>query len=148
VAPLWRGADQENEEAKQMRIHHIAIAVADLDAALAFYRDALGVQVGARREVPAEGVEIAFLPMGEAELELLEALEPDNSIGRFLEKRGEGIHHVCLLVEDIEAAVARLEAAGARMTGEIRTNEEGTRYAFIHPKSAHGVLIELYEEAS
>ncbi len=129
-----------------MRIHHIAIAVEDLDAALAFYRDALGVRVGERREVPAEGVEIAFLPMEDSELELLEPLDPDNSIGRFLQTRGEGIHHVCLLVDDIEAAVEQLVAEGGRMATEIRAHPEGTRYAFVHPKSAHGVLIELYEE--
>ncbi|MGC9521423.1 MAG: methylmalonyl-CoA epimerase [Anaerolineae bacterium] len=131
-----------------MRIHHIAIAVADLDGALSFYRDALGVAVEERRDVPAEGVEIAFLPMGESELELLEPLDPDNSIGRFLEKRGEGIHHVCVLVDDIDETVARLEAQGARMATEIRAHPSGTRYVFIHPKSAHGVLIELYEKAN
>jgi methylmalonyl-CoA/ethylmalonyl-CoA epimerase len=130
-----------------MQIHHIAVAVKDLDAALSFYRDALGVEVGERREVLAEGVEVAFLPMGESELELLQALDPINSIGRFVESRGEGIHHICLLVDDIEAAVTRLEAEGARMATEIRSHPEGTRYAFVHPKSAHGVLIELYEKA-
>lgn len=129
-----------------MHIHHIAIAVADLDGALAFYRDALGVAVGERREVPAEGVEIAFLPMGDAELELMRPLDPENSIGRFLEKRGEGIHHVCMLVEDIEAAVARMEAEGARMATEVRSHPDGTRYAFVHPKSTHGVLLELYQK--
>ncbi|MBN1249795.1 MAG: methylmalonyl-CoA epimerase [Anaerolineae bacterium] len=130
-----------------MRIHHIAIAVRDLDEALGFYRNALGAEVAQRREVPAEGVEIAFLPMGETELELLEPLDSDNSIGRFLEKRGEGIHHVCLLVDNIEEAVARMEAEGARMATEIRSHPEGTRYAFVHPKSSHGVLLELYEKA-
>jgi methylmalonyl-CoA/ethylmalonyl-CoA epimerase len=130
-----------------MQIHHIAIAVEDLSEALRFYRDALGVEVGERREVPDEGVEIAFLPMGESELELLQALDPDNSIGRFVAARGEGVHHICLLVPDIDAAVARLEAGGARMATEIRRHPEGTRYAFVHPKSAHGVLIELYEKA-
>ncbi|MGC9357062.1 MAG: methylmalonyl-CoA epimerase [Anaerolineae bacterium] len=129
-----------------MQIHHIAIAVKDLDEALAFYRDALGVEVGERREVPTEGVEIAFLPMGEAELELLQPLDPGNNIGRYLEKRGEGIHHVCVLVEDIEGAVERLEAAGGRMATEIREHPEGTRYAFVHPKSARGVLLELYQK--
>ena len=128
-----------------MQIHHIAIAVKDLDGALGFYRDALGAAVGERREVPAEGVEIAFLPMGDAELELLKPLDPDNSIGRFLEKRGEGIHHVCVLVDDIEATAARLTSEGARMATEVRTHPDGTRYAFVHPKSTHGVLLELYE---
>ncbi len=128
-----------------MHIHHIAIAVEDLDDALAFYRDALGADVAQRHEVPVEGVEIAFLPMGESQLELVEPLDPDNSIARFLAKRGEGLHHVCLQVDDIEATVARLEQEGARMVSEIRQHPDGTRYAFVHPKSAHGVLLELYQ---
>ncbi len=128
-----------------MHIHHIAIAVEDLDAALAFYRDALGVDVAQRHEVPAEGVEIAFLPMGESQLELLEPLDPDNSIGRFLAKRGEGLHHICLQVDDIGVAVAQLEGEGARMASEVLQHPDGTRYAFVHPKSAHGVLLELYQ---
>ncbi len=131
-----------------MKIDHVAIAVHDLDAALDFYRDALGLEVAERREVPAEGVEIAFLPLGESEIELLRPLEADNSIGRFLAKRGEGIHHICLRVDDIEAAVERLVAAGGRMATEIRSHANGTRYAFVHPKSSHGVLIELYEKAA
>ena len=129
-----------------MQIHHIAIAVKDLDTALTFYRDALGIEVGERRRVPAEGVEIAFLPMENSELELLEPLDPANSIGRFLDRRGEGIHHVCLLVEDIAAAVTRMEAEGAQMATEVRSHPDGTRYAFVHPKSTHGVLMELYEK--
>jgi methylmalonyl-CoA/ethylmalonyl-CoA epimerase len=129
-----------------MRIHHVAIAVRSLDTALAFYRDALGVALSAREEVAAEGVEVAILPVGDAELELLQPLDPENAIGRFREKRGEGIHHVCLLVDDIEASVKRLENEGASMATEIRHRDDGTRYAFVHPKSAHGVLMELYEK--
>lgn len=128
-----------------MKIHHIAIAVKDLDAALEFYRDALGAEVGERRDVPNEGVEIAFLPMGDSEIELLEPLDAEGSIARFLENRGEGIHHICLQVPDIEAAVARLEESGGRMATEVRAHPDGTYYAFVHPKSAHGVLIELYQ---
>lgn len=129
-----------------MHLHHIAIAVEDLDDALAFYRDALGIPVTERREVEAEGVEIAFLPVGDSELELLRPLDPENSIGRFLTKRGEGIHHVCMEVEDITAAVAQMEAEGARMATEIRSHPDGTQYAFVHPKSTHGVLMELYQK--
>lgn len=131
-----------------MHVHHIAIAVHDLDTALAFYRDALGMVEGDRREVPAEGVEVAFLPMGESEIELLKPLDPENSIGRFLEKRGEGIHHICVLVEDIEATIVQLKTGGAQMAGEVREHADGTHYAFVHPKSAHGVLIELYQHAN
>ncbi len=110
-----------------MHIHHIAIAVENLDIALEFYRDALGVGVSERREVPAEGVEIAFLPLGESSLELLRPLDKENSIGRFINNRGEGIHHVCMLVEDIEAAVTRLLDRGARMVTEVRSHPDGTR---------------------
>ncbi len=128
-------------------IHHIAIAVNDLEAALAFYRDALGLEVSERREVPEEGVEIVFLPAGEGEIELLRPLGPDSSVARFLEKRGEGLHHICLRVEDITAAMERLRAAGATpLSEEPRVGADGTRYVFIHPKSAHGVLLELYEK--
>jgi len=129
-----------------MKIHHIAIAVKDLDTALTFYRDALGIEVSERRKVPTEGVEVAFLPMENSKLELLEPLDPANSIGRFLDKRGEGIHHVCILVEDIGAAVTRMIDKGAQMATEVRSHPDGTRYAFVHPKSTHGVLIELYEK--
>ena len=127
-------------------IHHIAIAVHDLDAALAFYRVGLGLEVNERREVPEEGVEIAFLPAGEVEIELLHPLDEESGVARFLEKRGEGLHHICLAVEDVEAAMERLRAAGARLLSEEpRVNIHGARYVFVHPRSAHGVLLELYE---
>lgn len=127
-------------------VHHIAIAVNDLEAALAFYRDALGLEVAERREVPEEGVEIAFLPAGEGEIELLRPLDPGGSVARFLEKRGEGLHHICLRVDDIVAAMERLRAAGAiLLSDQPRVGADGTRYVFIHPKSTHGVLLELYE---
>jgi len=127
-------------------IHHIAIVVHDLDAALALYRDALGLEMTERRAVPEEGVEIAFLPAGEGEIELLHPLDEENGVARFLEKRGEGVHHICLAVEDIEATMERLREAGAQLLSEEpHVNEHGTRFAFIHPKSTHGVLLELYE---
>ena len=131
-----------------LSIHHVAIAVHDLDAALAFYRDGLGLEVTERREVPEEGVEIAFLPAGEGKIELLRPLDEESGVARFLEKRGEGLHHICLAVEDVEAAMERLRAAGARLlSDEPRLNVHGTRYVFVHPRSAHGVLLELYEVA-
>ena len=127
-------------------IHHIAIAVRDLDAALGFYRDTLGLEMAERREVPEEGVEIAFLPAGEGEIELLRPLDEASGVARFLEKRGEGLHHVCLAVDDIDAAVERLQAGGVRLLGDgPRVNAHGVRYVFVHPKSARGVLLELYE---
>ncbi len=128
--------------------HHIAIVVRDLDDALAFYRDALGLELTERRLVPEEGVEIAFLPTGESEIELLRPLSEEGGVAAFLEKRGEGLHHVCLRVDDIEAAMARLSAAGAQLlSDEPRVNVHGSRYVFVHPRTAHGVLLELYEEA-
>jgi methylmalonyl-CoA/ethylmalonyl-CoA epimerase len=127
-------------------IHHIAIAVRDLDAALAFYRDALGLEMAERREVPEEGVEIAFLPAGDGEIELLRPLDEGGGVARFLEQHGEGLHHVCLAVEDIEAAVESLRAAGAQLLSEgPLVDVHGTRYVFVHPRSARGVLLELYE---
>jgi methylmalonyl-CoA epimerase len=133
-------------------IHHIAIAVHDLDTALAFYQDGLGLEMTERREVPEEGVEIAFLPTGHehgcGEIELLQPLGAEGGVARFLEKHGEGLHHICLSVTDIEAAVERLRVAGAQMlSDEPRVNQHGTRYTFIHPQAAHGVLLELYEVA-
>lgn len=126
-------------------IHHIAIAVEDLDRALAFYRDGLGLEMTERRPVAEEGVEIAFLPAGEGEIELLQPLDETSGVAKFLKKRGEGLHHICVKVDDIEAAVERLRAAGARLLSEPKTNAHGTRYVFVHPRSAHGVLLELYE---
>jgi methylmalonyl-CoA epimerase len=127
-------------------LHHVAVVVRDLDQALGFYRDTLGLEVADRRRVEEEGVEIAFLPTGEAEIELLEPLTGEGGVARFLEKRGEGLHHVCLEIDDIEAAMDRLEAAGTRvLSEEPQVSADGTRYVFVHPESAHGVLIELYQ---
>ena len=128
-------------------MHHAAIVVKDIDEALRFYRDALGLELEERRRVEAEDVEIAFLPLGESEIELLSPLSSDSGVARFLEKRGEGLHHICLAVDDIDAAMGRLEQAGAEvLSEEPQQGTDGTRYLFVHPKSAHGVLIELYEE--
>ncbi len=127
-------------------IHHIAIVVRDLDAALSLYRDGLGLEMSDRRVVPEEGVEIAFLSAGEGEIELLRPLDAESGVARFLEKRGEGLHHICLAVEDVAEEMARLKEAGAQLLSEEpRVNPEGVRYAFVHPKSAHGVLLELYQ---
>ena len=127
-------------------IDHIGIVVRDLDAALAFYSDALGLEMTERREVPEEGIESASLSAGEGEIELLRPLDDASGVARFLEKRGEGLHHICLAVEDIEGAMERLRAAGAQLLSEEpRVNVHSTRYVFVHPKSAHGVLLELYE---
>ena len=128
-------------------MHHVAIVVEDVDEALRFYRDALGLELEERRRVEAEEVEIAFLPLGESEIELVRPLSSESGVARFLEKRGEGLHHICLAVDDIDAAMERLQQAGAQvLSEEPQQGADGTRYLFVHPKSAHGVLIELYEE--
>jgi methylmalonyl-CoA epimerase len=131
-------------------IHHVAIVVRDMDAALRFYRDGLGLEMAERRQVPEEAVEIAFLPAGRkgegGKIELIRPLDGDSGVARFLAKRGEGLHHICLVVENIEAAMERLRAAGVHLLSEEpRVDAQGVRYVFVHPHSAHGVLMELYE---
>jgi len=130
------------------QIDHIAIAVEDLDQALAAYRDGLGLELDRVEEVSAEKVKVAFLPLpeGHAEIELVQPTDPETGIGRFLAKRGEGLHHICFRVEDIEAAMSRLTAQGIRLLEEQpRVGSRGQKYVFLHPKSANGVLIELYQ---
>ena len=124
------------------RIDHLGIAVRNLDAAVAAYR-ALGFTVERILDVPTEKVRVAFLPIGESHLELLEPTDPGSTIAKFLEKRA-GLHHVCVLVDDIEAELARLKAAGVALVDETpRVGAGGCRVAFLHPKAAEGVLVEL-----
>ncbi len=126
------------------RIDHIGIAVGDLNAMLKFYRDALGLEVQPPEEVPSQKVRVHFLPLGDAALELLEPTSPDSPVARFVEKRGPGIHHLTLRVDDIHAALADLRARGVRLIDETpRTGAEGALIAFVHPSSTGGVLIEL-----
>lgn len=126
------------------RLDHIGIAVANLDEALAFYRDALGLEVSVPHDVPTERVRTTFVPVGGPALELLEPTAPDSIVARFLERRGPGIHHITLLVDDLEAVLERLRARGVRLLDETpRAGAHGSRVAFVHPSSAHGVLVEL-----
>ena len=125
-------------------LDHIGIAVGDIAQALAFYRDALGLDVEAPEEVVSQQVRAHFVPVGAAALELLEATAGDSAIARFIEKRGPGLHHVTLRVDDIRAALAQLKARSVRLVDdEPRPGAEGALVAFIHPSAAHGVLIEL-----
>jgi methylmalonyl-CoA epimerase len=125
-------------------LDHVGIAVKDLAAALAFYRDALGLEVEAPEEVASQRVRAHFLPVGDAKLELLEATAPDSPIAKYTDKRGPGLHHITLRVDDIHAALAQLKARGARLIDEQpRPGAEQSLVAFIHPASAHGVLVEL-----
>jgi len=129
-------------------IDHIAIVVRDLEEALGFYRDALGLPVIERREVAEEQVRVASVALGSASIELVQPLDAESGVARFLSKRGEGLHHVCLTVSDIAAAMRQLRDSGAELiTEEPRVGLDGRRYGFVHPRSAHGVLLELYEEA-
>ena len=128
-----------------IKINHIAIVVSDLEAARLFWVEALGLPLERVASVPEEGVDVAFLPAGEGEIELLQATDPESGVARFLEKRGPGLHHLCLEVDDLEGALARLRAAGVELiTEEPRYNAGGRAYAFIHPRSTGGVLVELY----
>ena len=130
---------------KVLKIDHLGIAVSSLDAALTAYR-ALGFELADTHDVPTEKVRAAFLPVGESRLELLEPTDPDSVIARFLEKRS-GLHHVCVLVEDIDAALAELKEKGVELLDQSpRPGAGGSRVAFIHPRSAGGVLLELKQK--
>ncbi len=125
-------------------LDHIGIAVSDLSQALAFYRDALGLEIEPPEDVPSQRVRAHFVPVGHATLELLEATSPESPIAKFIEKRGPGVHHVTLRVDDIRSALAGLKARGVRLIDqEPREGAEGSLIAFVHPASAHGVLVEL-----
>jgi len=128
------------------RIDHLGIAVRSIDRALEFYRDQLGLGVALRETVEQEKVNVAMLPLGEPRFELLEPSESDSTIAKFIEKRGEGLHHVAIRVPDLNAAVERLRAAGAKLLNEPRVGAGGHVYVFVHPSSAGGVLIELIQE--
>ena len=125
-------------------LDHIGIAVKDLGEALAFYRDALGLEVEAPEDVASQHVRAHFIRVGESSLELLEATAPESAIARYVDKRGPGIHHITLRVDDITAVLARLKSKGVRLVDEApRPGAEGALVAFIHPSATHGVLVEL-----
>ena len=129
-----------------IRIAHLAVVTDDLDQALAFWRDALGLTVGDIHEVEQEGVRVAFLPVGDSSVEVVLPVREDTGVARYLKKRGPGMHHICLEVDDLEGLLARLKAHGVQLIHEEpQVSPAGRRYAFVHPKSAGGVLVELYE---
>jgi methylmalonyl-CoA/ethylmalonyl-CoA epimerase len=130
------------------KLDHIGIAVSDIDAALAFYRDALGLDVDVPENVESQHVRAHFIPAGESALELLEATSEDSPIAKYVAKRGPGLHHITLRVDDIRTALAELTARGVRLIDrEPRPGAHGSLVAFIHPSSAHGVLVELKQSA-
>lgn len=129
---------------EQATIAHVGIAVADLDEALAFYRDVLGLHP--HPPETADGATIVGLDLGASQVELLHSADPDTPIGKFLAKRGPGIHHVCYRVPDLDAALRQCRAAGYRLIDEVpRIGAGGCRIAFVHPKATAGILLELTE---
>ena len=130
-------------------LDHTGIAVSDLDEALAFYRDVLGLPVVHRETIAEQGVEALLLDVGDSHVELLAPLGPETTVARFLAQRGPGVHHVAYRVDDIDSALASLSAAGVRLIDERpRTGIRGSRVAFLHPAATGGVLTEIVEPAN
>lgn len=127
-------------------INHVAVVVDDMEKSLSFWRDALGVELHELRDVPAESSQVAFLPLAGAEVELVMPTSDDSGIARYLAKRGPGMHHICLEVDDIEGMLSHLKVKNIRLINEEpRKSADGRKYAFIHPESTGGVLVELYQ---
>jgi methylmalonyl-CoA/ethylmalonyl-CoA epimerase len=126
-------------------INHIAVVVDNLDTSLAFWQDALGLTAGGVHDVPAEQVKIAFLEAGDSHIELVQPVTEDSGIAKYLAKKGPGMHHICFEVDDIDAALAHMREKGVELINDTPKERDGRRYAFIHPKSTGGVLVELYE---
>jgi methylmalonyl-CoA/ethylmalonyl-CoA epimerase len=130
------------------KIEHVALAVADLDAAVAHYERTWGLHVEHRERVEDQGVEEAMLPLGDSYLQLLGATSPDTTVGKFLERRGEGLHHIAYEVDNLEATLARLKEQGVALIDEKpRRGGRGHMVAFVHPKGNHGLLVELIQAA-
>jgi len=127
------------------KINHVAIVVKDIDESLKFWETALGLKLHHVEDVPSQASKVAFIPVGESEIELVQPTTEDSGIAAYLEKHGEGLHHLCIEVDDIEAKMLELKDAGVRLINEMPQVLPGRKMAFIHPKSASGVLVELYE---
>lgn len=129
-----------------IRINHIAVVVDDVQAALGFWHEALGIPLAHIEHNETEAVDIAFLPLGEGEIELIAPFTEDSGVAKYLAKKGAGLHHLCIDVDDVAAALARLKERGIELINdEPRQRPDGTQYAFVHPKSTGGVLLELYQ---
>lgn len=127
-------------------VNHVAVVVDDMEKSLSFWRDALGIQLHELRDVPVEKSQVAFLPIAGAEVELVMPTTDDSGIAKYLAKRGPGMHHLCLEVDDIEGMMSQLKAKNVRLINEEpRTTSDGRKYAFIHPEATGGVLVELYQ---
>ena len=131
---------------KVKAIDHIAVVVDDMEKSLSFWRDALGMELHELRDVPAEKSQVAFLPLAGSEIELVKPTSDDSGIAKYLAKRGPGMHHVCVEVDDIEGMLTQLRSKGIRLINEeLRITSDGKKYAFVHPESTSGVLVELYQ---
>ncbi|MGM0379739.1 MAG: methylmalonyl-CoA epimerase [Bacillota bacterium] len=131
---------------KTLKVDHIGIAVNNLEETIKFYKDALGLPLEGVEEVEEQKVKVAFLPVGDTEIELLESTSEDGPIAKFIERNGEGMQHIAFEVEDIEEAIEYMESKGMRMIDkEPRYGAGGAKIAFVHPKSSHRVLVELTE---
>jgi len=129
------------------KINHIGVAVKDLNEASRFYREILGLEIGGIEEIKEQKVKIAFIPLGESRIELLQSTDPSGPIAKFIEKRGEGVHHIALEVERIEETLQKLKERGVQLIDEKpRIGVHGMKIAFLHPRDAKGVLIELCEK--
>ncbi len=127
-------------------INHVAIVVSDMEKSLTFWREALGIEVRELRQVEAEKSQVAFLPLEGSEIELVKPTSNDSGIAKYLAKRGPGMHHVCLEVDDLTGLLARLKSQGVHLINEEpRQADDGRKYAFVHPDSTGGVLVELYQ---
>lgn len=127
------------------KINHIAIAVGDVDQALVFWRDALGLKVDHIEDVPSQKSRVVFLPVGDSEVELVNPTSSDTGLAKFIEERGGGLHHLCFEVDNIDTMLEELKSKGIRLVNEKALDLPGRRMAFVHPKSTNGVLVELYQ---
>jgi methylmalonyl-CoA/ethylmalonyl-CoA epimerase len=131
--------------AKMKKVNHIAVAVADIDEALKFWRDAMGIDLHHVEDVPSQKAKVAFLPVGDTEVELVQPTSEDSGVAKFVAEKGGGMHHLCFEVDDCAATMQELKEKGVRLLNEEPNVLPGRKMAFIHPKSTGGVLVELYE---
>ncbi|MEE8472804.1 MAG: methylmalonyl-CoA epimerase [Dehalococcoidia bacterium] len=128
------------------KVDHLGVAVKSIEEALGLYRDALGLHVEKVQEQPSDGVKVCFLPVGDSEIELLEPLSDEGPLAKFLENKGEGIHHICLEVDDIDRELKDLEAKGVQLIDKVSRPGAVGKVAFLHPRSTKGVLLELVQK--
>lgn len=128
------------------KVNHIAVVVDNLEASMKFWVEALGLEMSHREHVASQAVDVAFLPIGDSKIELLQPTEDESGVAKYLQKRTSGMHHICFEVDDIDAALVRLKAVSVQLINEVpMVGSDGRKFAFIHPKAANGVLVELYE---